>query len=201
MARSIVLSRAGATSSFAFKKIDRARLYGRRRRIPLDPAGEACTRAALTEDGSLILRQGMTAQGYFDHDDHWVPQGELVGLDEHGEPLERRTSTLGREVELEGPLDPRDVLDVRTRSVYLLSPEDVDDGLREALEAGSLFRFPFVYRESWEDSWAWLVANPDGDLFALVGERVEPVWSEPHVLPAEETDDDDLDDELDFEMF
>lgn len=200
MARSIVVSREGEISSFAFRKIDRARLYGRRRRIPLDPEGEPCTRAALTEDGSLILRQGMTAQGYFDDDGHWVPHSELVGLGPDGEPLERRASTLGREVEL-APADAREVLDVRVRSVYLLEPEEVAEGLAEALAAGEMFRFPFVYREGWDESWAWLVANPDDDLFVLVGDRAEPAWSEPHVLPTVLDDEDELDDELDFEMF
>ncbi len=63
MAKAIVVEHEGAVSSFAFNKIDRSRLYGRRRRVALDPAARPCTRAALTDDGALLLRSGMTAQG------------------------------------------------------------------------------------------------------------------------------------------
>ena len=36
----------------------------------------------------------MTAQGYFKSDGAWVPNKELVGLDETGKPLELLNSTL-----------------------------------------------------------------------------------------------------------
>jgi hypothetical protein len=66
MAKSIVVDRGGAVSSFDFTKVSRSKLYGRRRRMALDPSGRACTRASLTADGSLLILAGMTAQGYFD---------------------------------------------------------------------------------------------------------------------------------------
>ena len=200
MARSIVVEYQGEASSFAFQKVDRSKLYGRRRRVALDPSGAACERAALTEDGSLILRQGMLAQGYFDEGGQWIPHKQLIGLDGEGEPLEQRSSTLGRAVELEGPVPATQLLDVRAQSIYLLEPEELAEALRERLLAGEIFRLPFVYRSSWQESWAWLLANPDGDFFAILGGEASPAWCEPHKLPEVE-EDDDLDDELDFEMF
>lgn len=201
MAKAIVVERDGKTSTFAFTKVDRAKLYGRRRRVALDPAGEPCTRAALNEDGSLILRPGMTAQGYFDENQRWLPLKDLVGLDAEGKALEVKPSTLGEPVPLKGPLPAQDLLEVRVSSVYALDPESLDEGLRAELAAGALFRFPFNYRPGWEAGEAWLVANMEGDAFALVGGRVAPEWCEPKVLAPLEGDDEDLDDELDFEMF
>ncbi|MEM6795961.1 MAG: hypothetical protein AAF725_18445 [Acidobacteriota bacterium] len=200
MARSIVALLGEARSSFAFSKVDRSKLYGRRRRIALDPSGSRCERAALTDDGSTILRQGMLAQGYFDDRDRWVPHKELVGLDPDGELLEQRGSTLGEAVELEGPVPASELLTVRVQSVYALESEEIAPDLEARLIAGEIFRLPFVYRTSWEASWAWLLASMDGEFFALVGKAVEPEWCAPHRLP-DVQDDDDLDDELDFEMF
>lgn len=204
MPRTIVVERDGAVSSFNFRKVDRARLYGRKRRIHLDPAGRPCTRASLTEDGSLILRAGMTSQGYFDDRGLWVPQGDLVGLDPEGTPLERRPSTLGTAVPLDGPVAPQELLDCRVAAVYVLEPSEVDaslDDLAASLREGAIYRLPFSYRADFRVGQAFLVANPDGDLFALVAEPAPPVWSEPHSLPSYDDEDDGFDDELDFEMF
>ncbi|MEM9555756.1 MAG: hypothetical protein AAGC60_15995 [Acidobacteriota bacterium] len=201
MPRTIVVERDGAVSSFKFRKIDRARLYGQKRRIHLDPSGAACTRAALTEDGSLILRAGMTAQGYFDEDGQWLRYGELVGLDADGEALEKVPSTLGEAVALEGPVAPRELLDCRVQSVYSLDPEELDEALAASLREGAIYRLPFVYRSDYHQGRAFLVANPAGELFALVVDPAPPDWSEPHVLPAYDDEDDGFDDELDFEMF
>ncbi|MEO1085887.1 MAG: hypothetical protein AAFY88_16740 [Acidobacteriota bacterium] len=200
MARSIVVDYQGESSSFAFRKVDRGKLYGTRKRVALDPSGAACERAALTEDGSLILRQGMLAQGYFDREGRWIPQKELVGLDAAGEVLEPRSSTLGEAVPLEGPVPVTELLNVRTQSIYALDPNEISGELKERLSAGEIFRLPFVYRTSWEESWAWLLANMDGELYAVLGSLTTPLWCEPHRLP-EVDDDDDFDDELDFEMF
>lgn len=200
MARSIVVEKDGATSSFAFRKVDRSKLYGRRQRIHLDPSGEPCARASLTDDGSLLLRVGMTAQGYFDEDGHWIPYGELQGLGPEGETLEKVPSTLGEAVGLEGPVDPGLLLDHRNQSVYMLDAEELDEALKASLESGDVYRLPFNYRPGWSEGHAFLVANPDGELFALVGDPAPPDWCEPNRLP-EPDEDDDLDDELDFEMF
>lgn len=200
MAKSIVVEANGIESSFSFKKVDRAKLYGKRRRIHLDPSGRTCARASLTDDGSLILRQGMTAQGYFDEKGTWIPQKELTGLNADGEALDSRPSTLGQAVPLEGPIPARDFLSVRVYSVYALEPEQLDQDLERRLLDGEIYRLPFNYRPGWEEGSAWLVANMDGGLFALVGRAVEPEWCAPHELPQVD-DEDDFEDDLDFEMF
>ncbi len=202
MARKIVVRLEDSESSFAFAKVDRKKLYGSRRRIPLDPTGERCTRAALTDDGALLIQSGMTAQGYFTADGYWVPNKELVALDEEGEPLPKRPSTLGEPQALEGPLGPEALLDTKVHAVYALDPEEVDETLVVKLTEGALFRFPFSYRGDYSQDVAFLIANGDGELFALVGRDLDPDWRDPEErIPTFTEDEDDDDDELDFEMF
>ncbi len=205
MARALILAYDGAVSRFGFSKVDRSKLYGVRKRIPLDPDGRPARRGALTYDGSMVIQQGMTAQGYFDEDNRWWPVGDLVGLDADGNEAEKHQSTLGREVELEGPLPATGLLDLRVQSVYALEPEDedaLDPGLKAKLDEGALFRFPFVYRSGYKQDEAWLVANDTG-VYAITGRPADAPWSEltRAVDPADLDEEDDLDDELDFEMF
>lgn len=202
MAREIVVSRDGKTSTFGLTKVDRSKLYGHRRRIHLGPDGAVCTRAALTEDGALLIQSGMLAQGYFTGGGTWVPNKELVGLDEEGKPVEQVDSTLGKEQSLEGPVDAQEILDLELQSVYALDPTELDDGLRDALNAGDTFRFVFSYRADYRAETAFLVANPEGELFALIGRPSEVAWrdAEEMISTFEDSDDDD-DGDLDFEMF
>jgi hypothetical protein len=56
MAKPIIVSLNGVESSFDHSKVERKRLYGERRRVPLDAAGEPCVKSALTTDGQYLLR-------------------------------------------------------------------------------------------------------------------------------------------------
>ena len=201
MAREIVVTLGDEVSSFAFAKVDRSKLYGRRRRVPLDPEGERCERAGVTEDGALLIRPGMTSQGYFDEDNYWYPNGDLVSLDEQGEPVARVPSTLGVAQALT-EVPAQQLLDVRVQSVYMLDPSEVDDALDAALKSGTVFSFDFAYRAGYKRDMGFLLANKAG-VFALVGQQVEPLWCELDALPVEDFSDDgdDFDDDLDFEMF
>ncbi len=121
MARQIVLHFQGADVPFDFSAVDRARIYGRKRRVPLDRSQQPCTRAALLRDGSLILRAGMTAQGSFDESGTWIPNGELVGLDAEGNALPKVESTLGVPVQADATT-AQDLLDHAIGTIYALTP-------------------------------------------------------------------------------
>jgi len=88
MAKPIVVSIDGIESSFDHIKLDRKRLYGERRRVPLDLTGEPCVKSALTSDGLYLLQSGMTAQGYFDESGRWLQKSQLVGIGSDGQALE-----------------------------------------------------------------------------------------------------------------
>ena len=200
MARTIVVTYRGQDSHFSFSKLDRSKLYGSRRRLILDRDGEPCRRAELTEDGSAVIQAGMTAQGYFDDEHRWVPNSELVGLDAEGEPAPVYPRTVGVPQPLKGPVSPEDILDCRIRSVYMLSADDMSEALAEALVDGEMFEFPFGYRTDHHQQVGFLLGNDEG-LFALIGDRAPPQWCELGDVIDDLGGEDDLESDLDFEMF
>jgi hypothetical protein len=198
MAKGIVVTYAGAESSFGLEKLERSKLYGYRRRVAVDSNGEICTRSALTEDGQFLLRTGMTAQGYFDAEGQQVEAKELGAVDERGEPLPLVPSTLGMAQALEGPVEPQELLDLVISSVYSLVAEQVAPTLQAQLAAGRIFRLPFNYRPDYRCETAYIVQNDMG-VFALVGVPAPSAWLSPDTPPP--ADDEGADDaELDFEM-
>ena len=200
MARVISVSLEGVESSFGFKAVDRAVLYGRRRRVALDRDGQPCSRASLLEDGSILLRSGMTGQGYFLPEGTFLKQSDLEGFDATGHPVPKVASTIGVPQPLEGPVDPREVLDLRVETVYALEPESVAGELMARLDAGEIFRFAFNFRDDYRRETALLLAN-DAGAFALIGVPVSYEWSSLQVmvdLPAADQEGDD--DDLDFEF-
>ena len=199
MARSLVMNFKGEESRFDFSKLERRKLYGKRRRIAMDRDGNPCKRASLTEDGQFLIQSGMTAQGYFTDDMRWIPNSDLVGLVD-GKPVEKIPSTLGEPQDLEATT-AQQLLDLRLSAVYMLTGQSVDAGLQAALDAGEIFTFPFNYRSDFRAETAFIVANKVGT-FVLVGTPTTPEWLEPAAAPPiiDDTDEGE-DDELDFEMF
>lgn len=200
MASTINVALDGDEAVFTFKPVDRAALYGKRRRIALDESSQPCSRASLLADGSVLLRSGMTAQGYFLPDGTWVPQGDLEAINADGSPAERVPSTLGETQPLT-PATPEDVLDVHVQTVYALEPESISNGLAEALSAGSVYSFAFNYRPDYRPETGILLANDDG-YWALIGNTALGEWQELTTVTAvTEASEDAGDDDLDFEMF
>jgi hypothetical protein len=199
MPRTIAVDLGGKVSTFDFQSVNRVDIYGTRRRIALDATGKPCGRASLTMDGSIMLRAGMTGQGYFMPDGAFVKQALLEGFDASGAPLPKVPSTLGTPQALEGPVSPESVLDTRIASVYALTPQQFDANLKKSLESGDVYQLPFNYRDDYMAERAFLLANDVG-IFLLVGVGVEYEWSSLTTdLGALETDVED-DSDLDFEM-
>ena len=198
MAKGLVLSLDGHVSSFQLEKIERARSYGVRRRLAVDDMGRTCSRAALTDDGQVVLRAGMTAQGWFDTDGRQIEQKAIGAEDADGRPLDLVPSTLGVEQSLVGPVDAREVLDVSLTAVYRVTPDELDEALARSLADGQFWRFAFNYRPDYRSETGYLVQNADG-IFALVGTPAPARYLEPQAPPPPVDDDDDEGD-LDFEM-
>jgi hypothetical protein len=198
MVKPIVVSLDGIESSFDHSKLERHRLYGVRKRIPLDQSGQPCIKAALTTDGLYLLQSGMTAQGYFDEGGRWLQKSELQGLDQDNKPLELKPSTLGTAQALTS-VPASEVLRHVTEAVYRLDPLEVDTTLAARLDAGEVFRFGFNYGADYHLETAFLVANPEG-VFCLVGVPILPAWSEPGLVAVADADEEASDD-LDFDMF
>lgn len=199
MAKPIVVALDGVESSFTHGKIERSKLYGARKRIPLDMDGNPCLKASLTADGLYLLQSGMTAQGYFDEAGRWLQKNELVGLDEDGQPLELQPSTLGVAQPLER-VSPVEVLHHSIDAVYALEPSLIDAALQERLDGGDVFRFGFNYGADYHMETGFLVKNEEG-FFCLVGVPCKSNWSEPGKVVVASEDDPTESDELDFDMF
>ena len=200
MAKEILINYQGEEAQFSHKKIDRSKLYGSRKRIPLDPTGENCQRCELSDDGSTLIKSGMTSQGYFDRDINWIPNKELIGMDSSGKALDKVPATLG--VVQDAVLSELEsLLDLAVDSIYQLDPEEVPQSIQTVLESGKALSFPFNYREDYHAESAYLVFNDEG-YFALIGNPVKPEWMELDQV-VEETFESEVenDDDLDFEMF
>jgi len=200
MAKTINLTYGSETAVFAYKPIDRAVLYGKRRRVAFDLDGNECAKASLLADGSLLIRSGMTAQGYFTEDQTWVPQSELEAISADGSTPELYPATVGENVAAE-KISPTEALNLRFDTTYSLEAEELPSGLKKELDSGSIFKFPFNPRADYQMETGILVANENG-YFALIGEPVEYQFSalSSVVSVADEAASDSSDD-LDFEMF
>lgn len=189
MAKQIVVTLGGKTSTFDFRKFTRASVQGKVTRRALDPQGEPCGRANVTEDGSLLLLPGMSAQGYFKKSGapgvgEWVPPGDRVGLDPAGRPIEKVSSTLGVEQELEGPVPVEDFLDLDLASSYALDGTEVDAALKKSLDQGEIYRFNFNYRTDYEGQVGYLITGKvDGGIYCFVGSQTDPEWLQMKAAP------------------
>ena len=200
MAKLILINYQGEEAQFSHKKVDRSKLYGSRKRIPLDPSGENCLRCELSDDGSTLIMSGMTSQGYFDSDINWIPNKELIGMDSIGKVLDKVPATLG--VAQDGVLSELEpLLDLAVDSIYQLDPEEVPQSIQTVLESGKVFNFPFNYREDYHAESAYLVLNDEG-YFALIGNPIKPEWMELNQVIEESFENEAEDNnDLDFEMF
>ena len=200
MAKTINIAYKGESAVFAYKPIDRGVLYGKRRRVPFDAEGNECAKASLLADGSLLIRSGMTAQGYFTPDKVWVPQGELEAINPDGSTPELFPATVGETVEAT-LITPTEALNLRFGTTYALEAEELSEGIKKELDAGSILTFPFNPRADYHVETGILVSNENG-YFALIGEKVEYEFASLAAI-ASVTDEaaSDNSDDLDFEMF
>ena len=200
MASTINVTLDGDEAVYTFTAVARAAIYGRRRRLALDETGTPCTRASLLDDGSMLLRSGMTGQGYFLPDGRWVPQGELEGINPDGTPAEQVPSTIGVAQPLE-PATAQDLLNLQVATTYALNAEQLPDSLKSKLESGAVYSFPFNFRPDYRAEVGMLLSNDSG-YWALIGHTTTPQWQElATVTTVAEAVDDSSDDDLDFEMF
>ena len=198
MAKPVILTSGNKQYSFDVTRIDRAKLYGVRKRQPLDAVGQPCTKASLTLDGANLLLSGMTAQGYFNSEGSPISRQEMVGLDTHGNVVEQIPSTLGSPQKLEGPVSASEVLDLDVESFFYLEPLEIEEGLLTELKSGAVYKFSFNYSAGLEMETAYLVANDDG-VFAIVGTAAPGEWvEEAAVYVPVDGEDSDVED-LDFE--
>ena len=167
MAKTINISYKGENAAFAYKPLDRGALYGKRRRVAFDEEANECAKASLLADGSLLIRSGMTAQGYFTPEKVWVPQSELEAINPDGSTPELFPATVGVTVEAT-LITPVEALNLRFGTTYALEAEELSDGIKKELDAGAILSFPFNPRADYHVETGILVGNENG-YFSVIG--------------------------------
>jgi hypothetical protein len=198
MAKPVILTSSDKQHSFDVTRIDRAKLYGVRKRQPLDKNGQPCTKGSLTLDGANLLLSGMTAQGYFNSEGSPISRQEMVGLDVQGNVVEQIPSTLGSPQKLEGPVSASEVLDLDVESFFCLEPLEAEEDFLAELKSGLVYKFSFNYSAGLEMETAYLVANDDG-VFAIVGTAAPGDWVEEAAVYVPVDGEDSDSEDLDFE--
>jgi hypothetical protein len=199
MAKTINVVLDGESAVFTYKSVDRGALYGKRRRVPFDANGTECTKASLLNDGSIIIRSGMTAQGYFKPDGVWVAQSDLEAVNPDGSVPEIFPSTVGVKTPLE-KIDARVALDLTFENTYVLDPETFPEKLKNSLDAGDIYKFPFNVKDDYNVETAILVGNDNG-YFALIGDFLTYEYAALATVAPIEDEVSESSDDLDFEMF
>lgn len=199
MAKPLIVENDGKQSSFNISKLDRSKLYPTRKRLPLDSIDGCCVKAALTTDGSQVLKSGMTSQGYFTTQGRWVPKDELVGVAPDGQVVELKPSTLGVPQALDGPVSFQQLLDLEVTAVYCLEALEANDALINSLKAGDIYSCSFNYGADYNLERAFVLSNDEG-LFAIVGNSFAPEWIVEGMTFAANLYDEVVEDDLDFEM-
>lgn len=200
MAKPLLINFNSSSVSFELSKLDRTKLYGSRKRLVLDEHGQSCSRAALLDNGAVLIRSGMTAQGYFTETGRWIPNKQLVGIDGNGNPVNPISSTLGVEQALEGPVASTELLDLEISAVYTLAANTMPEALQKSLSSGDMYRIPFSYSNGYHLDMAIILGNDDG-IFLAVGNPAASEWVSLENTLASDDDDAPVDDDLDFDMF
>lgn len=197
MARAVVVEHKGVQARFAFSLVNRAKLYGERKRVVVDEAGHATTGGWLTSDGTMLLLPGGRAELYLDDAGDVVDRSELEAVDASGALLTRLDSTLDAPQPLRGPVPPERLLEFVTTSVYALDPDGaLDEAMRQSLARGDIWETDYNYTAAFERQTLFILQNQEG-LFGLVA---EPAPLAPLVRTTLTSAEEDplSDDELDF---
>ena len=200
MPKTLEVTADGARSTFTRLRLSRARLYGSRRRIPVDAQGRPCATAALTRDGRYVLPAGATATLYLDDEGDVVERQDLRAVGDDGEPVEPGATFLDGRTLLVETAGPTDMLDHAVTHVYVLDPVSVAPALDAALAAGAVYRVRTTDARS--AAAAFLLKNDVG-FFLLVGEPTGFDFIGPEHADRSPPEGDEPDgdwDDLDFDM-
>ena len=199
MAKPLIITKNKKDSIFQIKKIERKKLYGYRKRLAIDENNEECKRASLTEDGQILIKSGMTSQGWYIDGGKQIESNEIGAIDENNNELSLIPSTLGINQNLEGPISPTELLDLSVTTVYSILPDEISKDLENSLDKAEIWKCNFNFRADYRMETCFILKNDTG-YFAIVGIPNHIIMLSPNALPPEDEDGDE-DDELDFEMF
>ena len=147
MARSLQFLHASGPLEAAILKVDRGKLYGSRDLETLDRDGHRCTLATLAADGHSLIPVGGTGIAHLDAEGLWLDGEDLKPVAPDGSELPLKPSSFEAPIALDTPVEVDHLLEHSIRLTYaldLLGP--VPPPLASALEAGTIYGFPFSWR-------------------------------------------------------
>ena len=198
MAKTIDISFNGEAVSFTYKPVDRKALYGYKKRVAFDITGAECVRASLLRDGSLLLRSGMSSQGYFKDDGSWVPSAELEAINSDGSKPQLFPATIGQVVQGR-EISVEEILSLNIVNTYFLESQIIPKSISDTLAQGKFIAFDFNPRADYNLETGVLLSNENG-YFALIGDRIEYQFVSLATVASIENEAAADSDDLDFEM-
>ena len=190
-------------SSFSITKICRSKLYGSKRRIPVDGHGNECSRASLTSDGMFILPAGGTAILYLDKHGDTVERNQLRAIDIGGEMFNPGESALNAALEVNQVVQADDLLECTITHVYVLEAIFLSQELGSSLSQGEILYLTLPTPTNHLFRRFFLVGNESG-FFLLIGDATgfEFIGLAEADLSPPDIDEDGIDDgnNIDFGM-
>lgn len=187
---------------FSIKKLDRKKMYGWKDIVAFDKK-EECVKADIDASGSFIIPKGGKGLGILDNDGNWIEKKELKTVYKDGKPAVLLPSSFDHPLKLEKTVSLEEFLDYSIESVYILEPEQGGEELTEQVKASDeIYTFPYNYYPGYEALSAFIIENKE-NLFVLIGylSQFEYVGLEQIAeLGAEDEDEEDFEDDLDFSM-
>lgn len=201
MAKPLVFRFGDADFAFGLNKVDRSKLYGYKDLEVLDDQGRPCELATLAGDGRTVVGKGGAAFANLTVDGAWVEKAELKPIDAEGKEIAPVVSSYSAPVPLGETTTVADYLQHNIRLVYQLADEGDTAAVREQLQTGAIFKFPYSFRGGLEADAGFLLQSAEGEVFLVVGSptKVEFVGLAQPVVFEEETEGDDAD-LMDFDM-
>jgi hypothetical protein len=204
MGRSLSFHYEGADLTAEMQKVDRSKLYGTVDVETLDDQGRPCSLATLASDGRTLIGRGGTSLGVVSIDGRWLERSELSPVDAQGERIEPVPSSFSAPIDLSQTSTIEHYLSHLVRSAYQIDLGEAGAGLLEALKGGTIFTFPYSFRGGLEYDTAFLLCNPEGVPFLLVGTPAEfqfvGLAQETGLADGEQEEEATGDDDLDFSM-
>lgn len=173
MAKPLILSLDGKEIAVSIIKIDREKLYGSVEIEAFDEKGREAFLRVLAADGKTLIDKGGTALATVTEKGDSVDRSTLQPVDEDGKKIEPVPSSFGEANNLsKATVD--DYLSQNVKSVYLLEPFEGSDikYLKDHLEGGQVYTFPFSYRGGVENDDAFIIGS-NNEAFMVTGKKSE----------------------------
>jgi hypothetical protein len=202
VAKPLVFKFGGNELAFQLNKIDRSKLYGYKELEVLDQQGRRCELATLAGDGHTVVGRGGAALATLDADGRWCEKSQLKPIDLDGKEIAPVASSYAAPIESLQPCPIDEYLQHNIRLVYQLEAEGDVAPLRDELNSGTIFKFPYSYRGGLEADAGFLLSGEDGNVFFAVGNptKVEYIGLAQVAIAEDENPETEEMDLMDFDM-